>query len=103
MKVFNIKKGGESTRCHWVEQEDIKIVKEVMVALGMEKLFEQIIEDRIWQISLGSSGGRVFGYFVSDTFYILFFDPHHLIYADMKRGARYDMLHRNYNPWENIL
>lgn len=102
MSSVDAKKGGDSTRCHEVQKDDIQIVKEIMTELGMKNLFEQNIEDGIWQISLGTGSGRVFGYFASNIFSVLFFDPHHLVYADVKHGAKHDLLHRNYDPWENI-
>lgn len=101
MKALELKSSGKSVRCHQVNGENLIKLKSVLEAVGLE-LNEQLEECDYYELSLGASDGRVFGYFIGSVYYVLLFDPHHLIYQQLKYGSQQDLLYRNYNPWKNI-
>ncbi|WP_419877708.1 hypothetical protein [Brevibacillus centrosporus] len=52
-----------------------------------EGYFEQLSEDQCLQFRLSSSGGRVHGFMIENTFYVLWLDPHHNMYPDQRFGG----------------
>lgn len=50
--------------------------------------FEQLSEDQCIQFRLSSSGGRVHGFMIDNTFYILWLDPHHNMNPDERFGGQ---------------
>lgn len=99
MKSIDIKTAGKAGRCHTVKDNELKKLKGVLQKLGYN-LNEQIEEYDYYQISVGTSNGRVYGYFIDNIFYILLLDPHHLIYEDKKHGAKHCLQNKKFDPWE---
>jgi hypothetical protein len=52
-----------------------------------EETLEQISEGDMIQFRLSSSGGRVHGFLIHNTFYILWLDRHHNLYPDQRFGG----------------
>lgn len=52
-----------------------------------EGYFEQLGEDQCIQFRLSSSGRRVHGFMIDNTFYVLWLDPHHNMYPDQRFGG----------------
>lgn len=101
MDISELKNAGTGTRCHVVEGKALERLKNVLFYLGIV-VDDQLNEDGLWELSLGTANGRVFGYFIDNIFYALLFDPHHLIYPNNKLEAQQDLLYRNYDPWREI-
>lgn len=101
MKASDLKSAGNSTRCHQVKDKDLEKLKKVLVSAGL-KLNEQLEDSDYFELSLGASSGRIFGYFVGNIYYVLLFDPHHLIYQQLQYGSQHDLLHKNYDPWIDV-
>lgn len=101
MKALELKSSGKSVRCHPVNGDNLIKLKSVLEATGLE-LNEQLEDYDYYELSLGAGDGRVFGYFIGSIYYVLLFDPHHLIYKQLQYGSQQDLLYRNYNPWERI-
>ena len=50
---------------------------------GFSNLPEKLLEQQPWQFSVTSNEhGRVHGFFIDSTFYIVWFDPDHLLYSN---------------------
>lgn len=49
-------------------------------------LFEQV-ESECLQFSLSTSGGRVHGFMIKNTFFVVWLDPHHNLYPDERFGG----------------
>lgn len=101
MKALELKSSGKSVRCHPVNGDNLIKLKSVLEASGLE-LNEQLEDCDYYELSLGAADGRVFGYFIGSIYYVLLFDPHHLIYKQVQYGSQQDLLYRNYDPWERI-
>lgn len=48
---------------------------------------KDVLADDFYQISVGTSKGRIHGTFVDNVFYIIWFDPLHNLYPDDKHGG----------------
>lgn len=60
------------------------------------------IEGDCTQFRLGKSKGRIQGFFISNTFYVVWLDPHHFLYHDRSFGPRtYDVA--PLTPYEILL
>lgn len=101
MKALELKSSGKSTRCHSVKGRSLIKLKSVLEATGLE-LNEQLEDYDYYELSLGAAEGRVFGYFIGNTYYVLLFDPHHLIYQQLQYESQHDLLYKNYDPWQII-
>lgn len=101
MKALELKSSGKSVRCHPVTGVNLLKLKSVLEASGVE-LNEQLEDCDYYELSLGASDGRIFGYFIGSVYYVLLFDPHHLIYQQLQYGSQQDLLYRNCDPWERI-
>lgn len=101
MSVQELSQGGKSTRFHTVEDGDLaklkKIVKEA--GLDVDKLFKQEESNSYYELSFGTSRGRMFGYLAGNTYYILLIDPHHLVYPNYSKGAKEALISNRYDPW----
>jgi hypothetical protein len=64
-------------RCHPIEW------KETTERRGFHHLSDEILEGtQPYQISISSNEhGRVHGFFISNVFYVIWFDPHHALYS----------------------
>ncbi|ELR96862.1 hypothetical protein [Gloeocapsa sp. PCC 73106] len=75
-----ISNGSKSLRCHGINWSDSK-VSETCFGIPNE---EQLV-DKPYQISLSSNAhGRVHGFFIEETFYIVWLDPDHLLYSSKR-------------------
>lgn len=99
--VPELKKAGTSTRCHSVTGNTLIKLKDILKESGLDIDINEQLEE-YWELSLGTSSGRIFGYFISNVYYIILFDPHHLIYPKLEYGAQHDLLYNNYDPWNEI-
>jgi len=101
MSVQELSQGGKSTRFHTVEDGDLaklkKIVKEA--GLDVDKLFKQEESNSYYELSFGTSSGRMFGYLAGSTYYVLLIDPHHLVYPNYSKGAKDALISNRYDPW----
>ncbi|SKB01461.1 hypothetical protein SAMN05443428_1621 [Caloramator quimbayensis] len=103
MTVQELKEGGRSTRCHPVLGKDLEKLKNILSLIDYKPEFlTQLEEDGFWELTIERALGRMYGYFVDNIYYVLLFDPHHLIYPDLKMGCQYDLLHKNHDPWSEI-
>lgn len=93
-----LKQGGDSTRCHDVKGKDLDKLLKVLVMMGI-KIDEQWDVSNFYELSFGTGKGRMFGYFIDNVYYIFLFDPNHLIYANLSKGAKLDLLYKNFDPW----
>lgn len=100
MGALTLRASGKSGRCHPVKGGNLTKLKTILETIGLE-LNEQF-EDDYYELSLGAGSGRVFGIFIGNIYYILLFDPHHLIYQQLQFGSQHDLLHKNYDPWKAI-
>lgn len=98
MKASELKSAGNSTRCHPVEGKNLEKLKRILELAGLT-LNEQLENESYYELSIGASSGRIFGYFIGNIYYVLLFDPHHLIYQQLQYGSQHDLLHKNYDPW----
>jgi len=98
---IELKTGGDSTRCHPVRGKRLEKLKNILNELGVVTSIEddQIMEDGYYELSLGASEGRIFGYFCGNIYFITLFDPHHLLYEQLEYGCQYDLYYKNYDPW----
>lgn len=105
MKLSEARNSSTSLRFHPVDGKPLNVLKETLLNSGTDcnKIFSQDEGENYYELSLGTSNGRIFGYLVGNLYYILLFDPHHLIYPNKAKGSTYDLLHKNYNPWETLL
>lgn len=101
MTVQELREGNKSTRCHPVQGENLKLLKEILLYIGLPKEKIEQIEE-FYQITVATSSGRVMGYFVGSIYYVVLIDPHHLLYPDMKKSVNQDMCN-TYDPWVELL
>ncbi len=66
-----------------------------------EHLWEQV-EDSCWQFRLSKSKGRIHGFVISNTFYIVWLDPHHNLYPDERFGGRKSCI-AQVSQWEEMV
>ncbi|MFH1671302.1 MAG: hypothetical protein ABH889_00800 [Candidatus Portnoybacteria bacterium] len=65
----------KSLRCHIINFKDRNITENTFGIRGED------VDDDAWQFQLTSNKyGRVHGYFVGSTFYVVWFDPKHELY-----------------------
>ena len=88
-------------RCHQVTGKRLTKLKSILSSINVE-LNEQLEDCDYYELSLGQAEGRIFGYFIDNIYYIVLFDPHHLIYEQLEYGSQQDLLYRNFNPWKVI-
>ena len=105
MSLTEIKGAGKTLRFHNVEKDALSKLKNVLkeIGLSVDEVFQQSSPANYYQISFGTGNGRVFGYLINNIYYILLMDPNHLIYKCSEKGGNYDLLHKNYDPWTNLL
>jgi hypothetical protein len=77
MKVNEFRFGGSPTlRCHAIQWEKTSEKR------GFSNLNAQLRANSPWQFSLTANQyGRVHGFFVENTFFVVWLDPKHLLYA----------------------
>jgi hypothetical protein len=49
---------------------------------------EQLSEDACIQFSVSKANGRIHGFMIENTFFVVWFDPHHNLYAMEQHGGR---------------
>ena len=105
MNINEIKGAGKSTRFHPVENKHLDILRNVLIELGVniDKIFIQNESQNYYELSFGTGNGRMFGYLVENQYYVLLMDPNHLIYKNVSKGAKQDLLYKNYDPWNKLL
>ncbi|MGE4549169.1 MAG: hypothetical protein AB7C89_06420 [Intestinibacillus sp.] len=101
MSVQELKEGGKSTRCHIIDGKNLEMMLDIMLELGMPQNKLDQIED-FYELTISAANGRFMGYFVGTVFYIVFFDPHHLLYPNLKKSAHQDLCN-SYDPWTEFL
>lgn len=105
MDVNEIKNSGSSARFHLVQDGDLDKLKRVLCNIGLklDDIFSQEESNNYYELSFGKGNGRMFGYLIDNNYYILLMDPNHLIYENLSKGAKYSLLHKNYDPWNSLL
>lgn len=65
----------KSLRCHKIDFKDKGVSEETFGVIGQD------VDEDAWQFQLTSNEhGRVHGYFVENTFYVVWLDPEHQLY-----------------------
>lgn len=105
MSIGEISQSGRSVRFHPVECEHLVKLKSILMCTGLDvdKIFPQNEAQNYYELSLGTASGRVFGYLIENHYYILLLDPNHLVYKCTSKGGNYDLLYKNYDPWNSLL
>lgn len=105
MRIPEIGGAGSITRFHPVERSALAKLKEILshTGLNVELIFQQEESENYYELSFGKGNGRMFGYLIENRYYILLMDPNHLVYKCVEKGAKYDLLYKNYDPWTNLL
>lgn len=105
MSISEIRSAGKTTRFHNVERGALNKLKNVLKEIGLdvEQVFQQGSQENYYEVSFGTGNGRMFGYLINNIYYVLLMDPNHLIYKCNEKGGNHDLLHKNYDPWTNLL
>lgn len=105
MSLSEIRGSGKTIRFHNVESGALNKLKDVLreIDLDVDQIFQQGSQENYYQVSFGTGNGRMFGYLINNIYYILLIDPNHLIYKCNEKGGNHDLLHKNYDPWINLL
>lgn len=105
MTLNEIASSGKTARFHPVENEHLCKLKSILVGMGInvEQLFQQQEGESFYELSFGTGNGRMFGYLIDNQYYILLIDPNHLVYMNCEKGGKQDLLHKNYDPWHELL
>ncbi len=74
LKPQELKQSGKVWRCHTIKWDETSEPK------GYEAMPKSFQDSEPMQISLGKADGRLQGYFVGSTFYVVWFDAHHQLY-----------------------
>lgn len=69
-----MKQSGRQWRCHTIKWEETSEPK------GYDLMPPAFRDSEPMQISLGKADGRLHGFFVGNTFYVVWFDAHHKLY-----------------------
>ena len=101
MAPSELKNAGKSTRCHPIKNKAKELLYVLLKELGFSQPF--LDQQEFFELTLGTSFGRFFGYFVENCFYIVLFDPHHLLYKDLKFYCKNDIMIKSYDPWNKNL
>ena len=105
MSIGELYNSGSVVRFHHVKDESLAKLKEVLkeLNLNVDDIFSQDESQSYYELSLGAGNWRIFGYLIENMYFILLLDPNHLIYPNVSKGAKQDLLYKNYKPWEQLL
>lgn len=103
MQIGELMSAGKSTRFHPVKNFELIKLKEILKSINVDcdKIFSQEEGNQFYELSVETGQGRLFGYLIENIYYILLFDPNHLIYMNTSKGGKQDLLHKRYDPWED--
>lgn len=103
MQIGELMSAGKSTRFHPVKNSELIKLKEILKSINVDcdKIFSQEEGNQFYELSVEKGQGRLFGYLIENIYYILLFDPNHLIYINTSKGGKHDLLHKRYDPWED--
>jgi hypothetical protein len=105
MSISELINASTSTRFHPVENKHLKKLKYVICNTGLkvDELFAQDESQNYYELSFGTGNGRIFGYLIENIYYVLLLDPNHLIYKNASKGGQQDLLHKRYDPWNELV
>ncbi|MDC4240682.1 hypothetical protein NE398_10975 [Clostridium tertium] len=105
MTLNEIACSGKTTRFHPVENGHLIKLKSILLKMGInvDQLFQQQEDESFYELSFGTGNGRMFGYLIDNQYYILLIDPNHLVYMNCEKGGKHDLLHKHYDPWNELL
>lgn len=85
----------EQSRIHPLNWEELKYKFDLD-----DDLFEQIESD-CWQFAISKGNGRVHGFLIHNTFFVVWLDPHHNLYP-MKRHGGTKLFPPPMTPYEEL-
>ena len=81
IEMFTKCAGKDAYRFHLIKWEDVSENK-----FGIPDEIQLV--DQPYQLGLGNDFGRIHGFFIQNTFHIVWFDPHHKLYPRDKKTKK---------------
>lgn len=69
--------GSRSLRCHPIRWEDT-------TQSGFGSISKELYDGCAYQIQISQGEGRIHGFFIGSVFYVVWFDPNHMLYKQKK-------------------
>lgn len=105
MNIGDLIGAGTSARFHPVEDIHLNKLREILSSINanINIMFPQNESNDFYELSFGTSSGRMFGYLIENIYYVLLMDPNHLVYQYADKGAKQDLYFKLYDPWKELL
>jgi len=77
MSLQEIKQSGKATRCHRIDWSKTKKPK----GFGIKALSPDVDDETYQMMGISKGRGRLLGFFIETTFYLVLIDPYHKLYS----------------------